>query len=133
MYREIEATTCGSGIAVDRDLRPARMNYPRLKSEVSKTVGAMPLLEALELTVDNCMLREHNDCLRLIQPKDESGKPIQMSEATMTQIERSMRLISDVLCVKSENSEPECPQRTSKRSIECIKNVGMNTKNEHMM
>ncbi len=43
MYREVEATTCGSTIAVDKKLRPARMDYPRLMSEVSKTVSAMPL------------------------------------------------------------------------------------------
>ena len=55
MYREIGATTCGSSIAVDEELRPARMDYPRLVSEMSKTVSAMPLLEAVEFTVDDCV------------------------------------------------------------------------------
>ncbi len=61
MYREIETTTCGSESGVDEDLRPARMDYPRLISEVSKTESATPLLEAVEMTVDDCVLREHND------------------------------------------------------------------------
>ena len=64
MYREIEATTCSSEIGVDKHLRPARMDYPRLMSEVSKTMSAMPLLEAFELTADDCVRREHNDYLR---------------------------------------------------------------------
>ncbi len=102
MYREVEATTCGSAIAVDKDLRLARMDYLRLMSEVSRTVSAMPLLEAVELTVDDCVLREHNDYLRLIQPKDESGIPIEMPEVTMKQVERSMRIIGDRLSVRSD-------------------------------
>ncbi len=105
MYRAVEATRCGSAIAVDKDLRPARMDYPRLMSEVLKTVNAMPLLEAAELTIDDCVLREHNDYLRLIQPKGESGKPIEMPEATMKQIERSMRMIGDGLCVRSDGEQ----------------------------
>ncbi len=46
IYREVGATTCGRETRVDEDLRPARMDYPRLISEVSKT-----LLEAIGLTV----------------------------------------------------------------------------------
>ncbi len=56
MYRELEATTRGSEIRVVEDLRPARIDYPRLISELSKRVSAMPLLEAVEQTVDDCRI-----------------------------------------------------------------------------
>ncbi len=130
MYREIEATTCGGMMTVDKELRPARMDYPRLMSEVSKTVSAMPLLEAVELTVDDCVLREHNDYLRLIQPKDESGNPVEISETTMKQIERSMRIMGDKLCTRSDG-EQRYSTRVSLENVDKINRVYQECRHEH--
>ena len=50
------------------------MDYPRVIVELSKTISAVPLLEGVESTPDDCMLREHNAYLRLLQPEDDAGE-----------------------------------------------------------
>ncbi len=60
MYRDVETTLCGGNIPVDDELTPRRIDYPRLIAELSKTLSTMPLLEGVELTVDDCLLREPN-------------------------------------------------------------------------
>ena len=52
-YREIEATLFAGDMQVNDELRPARMDYPCLLAELSKILSAMPLLEGVELTVDD--------------------------------------------------------------------------------
>ena len=53
-----------------------RIDYPRLLSELSKTLSLMPLLEPLELKIDNCTLREDNGYMRMFQPWNERQEPI---------------------------------------------------------
>ncbi len=59
-YREVEAALFAGSMQVNAELRPARMDYPCMLAELSKVISAMTLLEGVELTVDDCTLKEHN-------------------------------------------------------------------------
>ncbi len=77
MYRQLESTLCGGSIPVDWYFLPHGNDYARMLAGFSRTLTAMPFIEALELTLDDCALREHNEYTRMMQPKeDEEGRPL---------------------------------------------------------
>ncbi len=73
-------------------------------SEMSKTLimMSMPLIESLELTLDDCVLREHIEYLKLLQPKNDDGVPLQPPAELLQVIERSMQIVADGFCVRRE-------------------------------
>ncbi len=79
-YREVEAALFAGNMQVNEELRPARMDYPCMLAKLSKVISVMPLLEGVELTVNDCILKEHNVYLKEIQPVDADGKLTEMSE-----------------------------------------------------
>ncbi len=102
MYRSLESTLCGGYMPIEEFMRPHRIDYPRLLSELSKTLSSMPLLEPLELTIDDCTLREHNEYMRMFQPWNERQEPIDPPKALLRLVERSMRITGDGLCIRRE-------------------------------
>ena len=90
MYRDVEATLCGGNISVDDKLRPRPIDYPRLIAELSQTISTMPLLKGVELTVDDCLLREHNEYIHLMQPKGANGATSDPSLASIRKIENTI-------------------------------------------
>ncbi len=134
MYRDVEATLCGGGIPVDDDLRPRRIDYPRLIAELSKTISTMPLLEGVELTVDDCLLREHKENLHLIQPKYASGMTSDPSLASIRKVENTMRIVGDGLGVRviaqkrvKTRISTENTGKISRRFMECRQDVKSRT------
>ena len=53
MCRRLEVTLCVGDMKLDADLRPHRIDYPRMMTELSKTLMSMPLLESLDLTIED--------------------------------------------------------------------------------
>ncbi len=94
-YRSLETTQCGGVMPIDEFMRPHRIDYPRLLAELSKTLSSMPLLEPLELTIDDCTLRQHNAYMRSFQPWNEQQEPIEPLKVLLRKIELSMRITGD--------------------------------------
>ncbi len=65
-----------------------------------------------------------------MQPKDESGEPIEMTEATMRQIEIPMRLVGNVLCVRNAG-ESKLRTRVSLENVDKINIVYQECRHEH--
>ncbi len=42
MYRKLETTLCARNMKLDANLRPYRIDYPRMMAELSKTVMYCP-------------------------------------------------------------------------------------------
>ena len=95
MYRDVGATLCGGIIPVEKDFKPHRIDYPRL------TISTM--LEGVELTVDDCLLREHNEYLHVMQPKDSDGAASDLSLASIREIENTMMIAGDGKAVRVVN------------------------------
>ncbi len=102
MYRSLETTICGGDMPIDEFMRPHRIDYPRLLAELSKTLSSMPLLEPLELTIDDCTLREHNAYMRSFQPWNEQQQPNEPPRALLRMVMWTMRITGDGLCVRKE-------------------------------
>ena len=66
---------------------------------------SMPLIESLELTLDDCVLREHNKYLKLLQPKNDDGVPLQPPAELLQTIERSMQIVGGGFCVRREGQQ----------------------------
>ncbi len=118
-YREIEATLFAGDMQVKDELRPARMDYLCLLAELSKILSAKPLLEGVELTVDDCILKEHNVYLKQIRPVKDDGELMEMTHASVKRIERSMRLVGDGLWVRSDG-ETKIRTRISSENVDKI-------------
>ena len=129
-YREVEAALFAGNMQVNAELRPARMDYLCMLAELSKVICAMPLLEDVELTVDDCIPKEHNVYLKQIQPVDTDGSLIGMSEMDARQIERSMRLVGDGLCVRSDG-ETMIRTRISSENVDKINRAYQECRIEH--
>ena len=99
MYCSTETTLYGGDMPSDEFMRPHRIGYHRLLSGLSKSLSSMPLLERLELTLDDCTLREHNGNLRLIQPRNKLQEPIEPPKELLLTVERSRTVTGDGLCV----------------------------------
>ena len=102
MYRSLETTLCGGDMPIDEFMRPHRIDFPRLFSELSKTLSSMPLLEPLDMTTDDFTLREHNEYMGMFQPLNEQQEPIDPPKALLRMVERSMRITGNGLCVRRE-------------------------------
>ncbi len=100
MYRDLESKLCVGNIPVDEKWITFRIDYPRVVTELSKTVSAMLLLEGVAWTIDDCMLRGYNAYLRLLQPEDDAGEPIEPPLALTRRIEMTMRVVDDGLVVR---------------------------------
>ncbi len=61
----------------------------------------MPLIGSLELTIEDCVIREHNEYLKLLQPRNDDGVPLQPPQLLQT-IEKSMLIVGDGVCVCRE-------------------------------
>ena len=88
---------------MDKCFRPYRIGYPRVIVELSRTLTAMPLIEPLDLTIDDCALREHNEYIRKLQPRNDDGEPLAPPIALLRMVEKSMRIVGDGLCVRTED------------------------------
>ncbi len=93
-------------------------------------ISAMPLLEGVELTVDDCILKEHNVYLRQIQPVGTDENLIEMSEMNARQIEKSMRLVVDGLCVRTDG-EAKIRTRISSENVDKINRAYQECRIEH--
>ncbi len=95
MYRKLEVTLCAGNMKLDANLRPYRIDDPRMMAELSKTAMSMPLIESLELTLDDCVLREHNEYMKLLQPRGDDGVPLQPPAQLLQMVEKSMQIVGD--------------------------------------
>ncbi len=90
---------------------------------LSKVISEMPLLEGVELTVDDCILKERNVYLKQIQPVDTDGKLIGMSE-----MDRD-KLIDP--CDSSSDGETKIRTRISSEKVDKINRAFQECRIEH--
>ncbi len=98
--------------------------------ELSKTISALPLLEGVELSPDDCMLREHNAYLRLLQPEDDAGEPIEPSLTLTRRIEATMRIVDDGPGVRVEG-QSKVKTRVSTENISKVPKKFPEFRQEH--
>ncbi len=130
MYRQLESTLCGGSIPVDKYLRPHRIDYPRVIVELSRTLTAMTLKEPLELTIYDCALREHNEYMRMLQPRSEDGEPLTPPISLIRMVEKSMRTVGDGLCVRKEGQN-KYRTRASNENIDKISKRFQESRQHH--
>ena len=51
------------------------------------------------------MIREHNEYLKLFQPRDDDGLPLQPPSQLLQMIEKSMLVVGDGVCVRREGQQ----------------------------
>ncbi len=102
-YRTTEFAIIGGDTPVDENGRPARMDTVRVFAEFSKTIVSMPLLEEAELTVNDAVLREHSEYMKMIETADSNGVKTAPSPAMMHMAETSMRMRGNSVVTRMED------------------------------
>ncbi len=93
----------GGSTPIDAKWRPARMDTARVFAELSKTIVSLSLLGGAELTLDDAVLHEHVEYLKLVQTVAEKGAKANPSPATMDMIETSMKLRGNSVVTRMED------------------------------
>ncbi len=130
VYRKQETTLCAGNMKLDANLRPYRIDYPRMMAELSKTVMSMPLIESLELTLDHCVLRENNEYMKLLQPRGDGGVPHQPPAQLLQMVEKSMQIVGDGVCVRREGQRKHCT-RAADENLDKISKKMQDVRQQH--
>ncbi len=123
-------TLCGGNIKLDANLRPHRIDYSRMMTKLSKTLMSMPLIESLDLTIEDCVIREHNEYLKLLQPRNDEGVPLQPPSQLLQMMEKSMLIVGDGVCVRREGQRKHST-RAAYENLEKISKEMQDARQQH--
>ena len=91
-----------------RQLTPLQDRLSQDDGGIVKNCDVLPLIKSLELTFDDCVLREHNEYMKLLQPRGDGGAPLQPPAQLLQMVEKSMQIVDDGVCVRREGHRKHC-------------------------